>query len=168
MSEGEQPIAGFLQAVGDRAVLDPPFANERFAPSFDFGRRGRVDHVGIVGADFLMQTLGRVREQIAKLMNGTLHWHAVPHGGKRLFQSGRAVNDEKRRPLEITLDQIIEHRAPGFGEFAAHILDRKQHLLSVRTHPDDNKQGDRGGLAIEPDPNNRAVEDQPHDRLGGE
>src|SRR5437762_5486704 len=54
----EQSIAGFLQAVGDRAVLEPPLANERLAARCDLFQRGRIDHVGIVGADFIMQTLG--------------------------------------------------------------------------------------------------------------
>src|SRR4051794_11022581 len=50
----------------------------------DVFRRGRIDHVGIVGADFLMQALGRVRKQIAVLMNrAPLHRHAIPDGGDR-------------------------------------------------------------------------------------
>lgn len=34
-SEGEQALAGFLQAVGDGAMLEPPFADEGFASSLD-------------------------------------------------------------------------------------------------------------------------------------
>src|SRR5438876_6964961 len=71
LRKAEQSIAGFLQAVGDGAVLEPPLADERLAARCDVFRRGRIDHIGIVGADFLMQTLGRVRQQIAVLMNGT-------------------------------------------------------------------------------------------------
>jgi hypothetical protein len=53
-------------------VLEPPFANERLAARCDVFRRGRIDHVGLVGADFLMQALGRVRKQIAVLQSRTL------------------------------------------------------------------------------------------------
>jgi hypothetical protein len=56
--EGEEPIAGFLQAVGDGAVLEPPFADEGLAAGFDLLWGRRVNHVGIVGADFLVQQLG--------------------------------------------------------------------------------------------------------------
>ena len=51
---------------------------------------------------------------------------------------------------------------------AAHALDREQHLLAVLAHADDNEQRDRGRLAVEPDPDDGAVEDQPDDRLIGE
>ena len=37
-SEGEQPIAGFFQAVGDGAMFEPPFADERLAAGFYFFR----------------------------------------------------------------------------------------------------------------------------------
>ena len=116
-----------------------------------------------------MQALGRVREQIAVLMNGTaLHRHVIPNGGDRFLQSRCAVDDEKSRPPQTAVDQIVEHRSPGFGRFAAHVLDREHHLLTILAHPDHHEQRDRGGLAIEPDANNRAVEDETHDGLGGE
>ena len=73
-------------------MLEPPFANEGLATRSDVLRRGRIDHVGIVGADFLMQALGRVREQIAVLMNGTaLHRHVIPNGGDRSTVGHRQV-----------------------------------------------------------------------------
>jgi hypothetical protein len=55
--------------------------------------------------------------------------------------------------------------AVGFCRFAAHVLDREQHLLAVRAHPIDHDQRDRRRPAIEPDANHGAVEDEPHDRL---
>ncbi len=65
----------------------------------------RIDHVGIVGADFLMQALGRVRNQIAVLMNrAPLHLHAIPNGGDCFLQSRRAStmrNAGCRRPRSI-------------------------------------------------------------------
>jgi hypothetical protein len=36
--EGEEPVAGFFQAVGDRAVLEPPIAEK--------GRAARCDLAG--------------------------------------------------------------------------------------------------------------------------
>jgi hypothetical protein len=117
LHKGEQSIAGFLQAVGNRPVLEPPFANECLAARCDVFRRNCIDHVGIVGADFLMQALGRVRKQIAVRMNrAPLHLHAIPNGGDCFFQSRRAVDDEKRRLPQTTLDQIIENGAPGSAD----------------------------------------------------
>ena len=81
---------------------------------------------------------------------------------------GRAVDDEERGPPQAALDEIVEDGAPGLGAFAAHVLDREQHLLAVRAHADDDEQRDGRGLAIEPDANHGAVEDEPHDRLVGE
>src|SRR6266540_4257970 len=41
--------------------------------------------------------------------------YAVPHGGNRLLEPGRSVNDEEIRPLEIALDEVVENRAPGLA-----------------------------------------------------
>jgi hypothetical protein len=41
----EEPITGFLQAVCDGSVLEPPLADEGFAPRFDlFARAGAEVH----------------------------------------------------------------------------------------------------------------------------
>jgi hypothetical protein len=42
--EGEEPVAGFLEALGDRFVLELPLADEGFAMPFDLFRSFRVDH----------------------------------------------------------------------------------------------------------------------------
>ena len=57
--EGEQPVAGFLQAVGDGAAFEAPFADERLAPALDLAARRGVDHVAVVVRDFLVQGHGR-------------------------------------------------------------------------------------------------------------
>jgi hypothetical protein len=56
-------------------------------PALDL-RQGRgVNHIAVIGADLLVQTLGRVRQQVAVLMHGTpLDRRAVPDGGDGLLQ----------------------------------------------------------------------------------
>src|SRR4051812_11921635 len=51
--ESEQRLAGFLQAVGDGAALQPPLAQVGTAPRLDLLRGLGVDHVGVVGRDLL-------------------------------------------------------------------------------------------------------------------
>jgi hypothetical protein len=41
-------------------VLEPPLADECLAARFDLLTRRRVDHVGVVGTDLVMQSLGRM------------------------------------------------------------------------------------------------------------
>lgn len=60
--EGEQLLAGLLQTVGYCAAFQPPLANEGFPLRLDLLLRVRIDHVGVVGRDFLMQPVGRRRE----------------------------------------------------------------------------------------------------------
>src|SRR6201988_3908072 len=60
---------------------------------------------------------------------------------------------------------VIEDGPPSLAGLATHILDRQQHLLAVLAHPEHDQQHDRGGLAVEPDPHHRAVEDQADDRF---
>ena len=98
----------------------------------------------------------------------SLDRHAVPHGGNRLVQSRRAIDEEELRPAQAAANEIVEHRAPGLGALPAHALDREQHLLAVLTHAEYDEERDRGRFAVEPHPHHRAVEDQPHDRLVGQ
>ena len=64
--------------------------------------------------------------------------------------------------------QIVEHGPPGGLALAAHVLDRQHHLLPVAADAERDQQRDGGGLAIEPDLDHGAVEDQPDDVLAGE
>jgi hypothetical protein len=66
--KGEPPVA-LLQAVGDGAAFQAPFAHEGVAPRFALGPRRGVDHIAIVVGDFLVQTLWRASEEIAVLVN---------------------------------------------------------------------------------------------------
>ena len=60
-------------------------------------------------------------------------------------ESVNGPNDDEELGLAQTApDEIIEHRAPGFGALTAHALDREQHLLAVRAYADDHEQRDRG------------------------
>jgi hypothetical protein len=69
LGEGEELFVSFLEAIGNRPALKPPLADEGLAPGFDLLGRGRIDHVGVIGGDLVMQALGRVGEQIAMLMD---------------------------------------------------------------------------------------------------
>ena len=53
--EGEQPITGFLRAVGDRLALEVPFAQERLPAGFDPGCGPGIDHVAVVLGQFIAQ-----------------------------------------------------------------------------------------------------------------
>jgi hypothetical protein len=55
--EGEQPVAGLLQTVGDGATLQPSFADEGLALGLDQLLGLRIDHVFVTMRDFLMQPL---------------------------------------------------------------------------------------------------------------
>jgi len=70
--EGEQPISGFLQAVGNGPAFQPPFADERFAAGCDLLRCAGIDHVVVIGRDFVVQTLREVLLQRLRLTTGEL------------------------------------------------------------------------------------------------
>ena len=55
------------------------------------------------------------------LVHGAALRRAVPHGGDRLVEAGRAIDEEFGIP-QATPDQIVEHRAPGLGALAAMLL----------------------------------------------
>ena len=56
--EGEQAVAGFLQAVGNGAVFEAPLADEGLATDRDLLGRRRVDHVVVIRRDLFVQPLG--------------------------------------------------------------------------------------------------------------
>src|SRR5499425_3134186 len=58
--EGEQAVAGFLEAVGDRAMAQPPLADEGLAALLDLLGLGRINHVGVVGGHLVVQSLRRM------------------------------------------------------------------------------------------------------------
>jgi hypothetical protein len=97
-----------------------------------------------------------------------LRRHGRPEGGERVPQTGRTIDDEQLGRSQPASDQIVEQRPPGGLALAAHALNRQQHLLAVSADAEDDQKGDAGGLPVEPDADDRPVEDQPHDRLGGE
>src|SRR6185437_6766520 len=149
--EGEEAVAGFLQAVGHGTMLQPPFADEGLAADRYLFRRRRVYHVVVICRNLVMQALGRVRQKVPVLVNrAALDRYAVPSGSDGLVESRRAVDNEECGPPQPALDEVVEDAAPGFGALATHALDREQHLLAVRAHAEDNEQRDRGRLAVEP------------------
>src|SRR5262249_58370592 len=96
-------------------MLEPPFADEGLAASLDLLARRRIDHVVVVGSDLLVQALGRMRQEVAVLVDrAALHRYAVPHGGDRAIEPGRAVHNEKLGPSQAAPDQFVEYRPPGF------------------------------------------------------
>ncbi len=158
-----------MQAVGHRAVLEPPLQDERLAPGLNLLTCRCVDHFVVVGRDFLMQALGCMRQQIAVFVDGAaLDRNAVPNRGNRILEPGRAVDDEEFRPPKAAQDEVVEHCPPGLGALAAHALDRQQHLRAIGAHPDDDQQRDRCGLAIEPHAHHGAVQEEPYHRLIGQ
>src|SRR5665811_1959447 len=123
-SEGEQTFPCLFQAVGDSAVLEPPFANEGLAADLYLLGCRRVDHVVVIRGDLVMQALGCMREKISVLVNrAALHRHAVPDSRDGLVESRRAIDDEKLGPPQPALDEIVEDSAPRLGALAAHALD---------------------------------------------
>src|SRR5688572_11052354 len=67
--EGEEPIAGFFEAVSDRPALEAPLAQESLAAVGDLlGARG-IDHVGVVGRDLLVQPVRGVGQQVPVLVD---------------------------------------------------------------------------------------------------
>ena len=67
--EGEEPVAGFFEAVGDGAALQAPLPEERLAAGFHLGGGLGVDHVAVVVGQLVVEPLRRVREQVAMLVN---------------------------------------------------------------------------------------------------
>src|SRR5262245_254865 len=88
--EGEELLAGFRQAVGNGAALEPPFANERFATCCHLLRCLGVDHVGEVRRDLLSEPLRSVSDQITELVDGAaLNKKVRPQTSQRSLEPRR-------------------------------------------------------------------------------
>src|ERR1700756_2721619 len=128
--EGEQPVTGLLEAVGDRFAFEPPFADEGASAHLDFCRRGGVDHVVVVGRNLLMQTLGCVSEQVAVLVDrAALRRDVAPEGGQCLLQPSATIDDQEFWLAQPALDEIVENGAPRLAGLATHVLGGPQPFL---------------------------------------
>src|SRR5271166_5059517 len=86
----------FHWLIGDRAAFQPPFADERLALRRDLRLRVGVDHIVVIGGDFLVQPVGRVGEKIAMLVHrAALDWHVAPERGKSFLEALRAIDDDE-------------------------------------------------------------------------
>ena len=121
--ESEQAVEGFFQAVGDGAMTQPPLADEGLATDRDRFGRGRIDHVGVVGGDLVMQALGGMGEQVPVLVNrAPLHRHAVPDGGQRILDPGSChsrctISAKVRSAPRATNPGNMPHAAPAASGF---------------------------------------------------
>ena len=97
-----------------------------------------------------------------------LHRNIGPERRECLLQAGRPIHDDELRCLQAAGCDIVEQRAPGRLALPAHVLDREQHLLPVTADAKDHQERDRGGLAVEPDAHDRAVENEAHHILSGQ
>src|SRR6516165_1619918 len=87
--EGEEPRAGLLQAIDDGLALQPPFAHERLALGLHLLDRLSIDHVGVVGAELVVQLLRRMGQQVAMLVHrAALDRHLRPQRRERRLQAG--------------------------------------------------------------------------------
>ena len=108
-------------------------------------------------------------EQVALLVHrAALDRHVVPQAGERRLEALAAVDDHQLRLGQAARQQIVEHGPPGGLALAAHVTDRKHHLLPVAADAEHDQQRDGGGLAIEPDLDHGAVEDQADDVVIGQ
>src|ERR687887_2352609 len=108
-------------------------------------------------------------QKIAMLVNrAALEQNIRPQRGERFFKAWSAIDDDELRRSQAAVDEIIEEAPPGGFAFAAHVLDREQHLLAVLPHAEGDKKRDRCRLLVEPNAHDRAIEDQPNDWLVSE
>src|ERR1700733_1599848 len=112
--------------------------------------------------------LTRHNLEVGIMDRAALDRHAVPNGGDRLVEPGRAIDDEELGPPQAALDEIVEDGTPGLGALATHALDRQHHLLAVLAYADDDEQRDGSRLAVKPHAHHSPVENEPHDRLFGQ
>src|SRR5450759_293872 len=67
--------------------------------------------------------------------------------------------------FQATLDQIVEERPPGRLTLSTHVLDRQQHFLAVLPDAQRHEKRNRRRLLVEPNAHDRAIEDEPDERL---
>ena len=113
--EGEQPLPGFREAVGDGPTLEAPFAHERLAAGLHLGGGLGVDHVAVILGQLVVQVLRRMAEQVAVLVHGAAldRQLGAPQRGKRGLEPRRAVDDDEVGPRQPAGVEVVEELAPG-------------------------------------------------------
>lgn len=134
--EGEEPISGFLQTIGDRAALEPSLAQEGLSAGFDLCRGVGLDHVAAVFGQLVVEGLRRMGQEVAVLMNrAALNRQLLaPERGQRSFQTQGAVHDHELGPLQAARIEVVEEMAPGGRALPAHVSYGRQNLLTIAAH----------------------------------
>ena len=92
MREDEQLVAHFLQAIGDRA------AEERLALRFDLRPRVGVDHIVVIGEDFLhWLSFHRCRDALGRGFFVKLKVSVANSPARRIGHKGYAAPAARRR-----------------------------------------------------------------------
>ena len=123
-----------------------------------------MHHVVEVGLDLIVQVLRRVGEQVPLLVHATaLYRHVVPQAGEGRLEPFATIDDDQLRLGQAARQQIVKNGPPsGFG-LTTHVLDGEHDLLAVAADTEPDQQRDGGRLAIEPDLDHGAVQDQADD-----
>ena len=102
------------------------------------------------------------------MKRAALDRHAVPDGGDGLVEPRRAVDDEELGPSDKPrLMRSSRTVRQASVLFAAHALDREQHLLAVLAYAKDGQGARRKSLCGSSRTRTTAVENEPHDRFFG-
>ena len=67
--KGEEPVTGFLEAVGHRPALEPPLAQESLAATLHLGGGLGVDHIPVVLGDLVLHVLLGMSQKVTVLVN---------------------------------------------------------------------------------------------------
>ena len=162
--EREQVRPGLLQAGGHGRALQPPLAHECLPPGFDLLHRLGVDHVGVVGADLVVQFLRRMGKQVPMLMNRTtLDRYRRPQRCQRRLQAPAAVDDQQLRRGQLAADQIVQEGAPRRLALATHVAQAQKNLLPVPADAQRHQHRDPGRPLVQPDLDHRAVQNDAND-----
>jgi hypothetical protein len=123
--QGEEPVACFLEAVGDGPALQAPFAQKRLALLLDPGRAVGADHVPAVFGQPVVHVLRGMGRTVSVPVNPAAPDRQVvaPQRHKRGFQPRGAVDDHEFGPFQAPGIKIIEELPPGCGALPAHIPD---------------------------------------------
>jgi hypothetical protein len=164
----EEPVAGFLQALGDGTVLEPPLADTGLVTRRDLLARRRVDHVVVISGELLMQTFKDLSKQVPVLVNrASLHRYAVPDRRDGVLEPRGTVDDEELWPPQATFINVLESRRVKLRCSPPMVLTASSTFWPSARTPMTSSEMEVAWRSS-PHANDRAVKNEPDDRFIGQ
>ena len=109
-----------------------------------------MDPVPVIGAQFLMQALGSMGQQVAVMNRAVRPWQVLtPEGGEGRLKTRHPITNHQFRAPQTTGIRILKEPSPGRSALPSPVADGEKHLLPITSYAHGAQHRDGGGCLVQ-------------------